>query len=175
MPVSVNLSHMFFKQQNLVQIMTQELRRYPDVPASLLGLEILETQALDNLSEVATVIRGCQELGVNFALDDFGTGFSSLTYLKQLPLNVLKVDRSFVINMLEDEDDRSILEGILALCQAFNIDAIAEGVETLQHGAELKAMGYQCAQGYGIARPMPADEVPDWIAGWAMPKPWMDD
>lgn len=173
-PVSINLSHMFFKQRNLVQLLTQELERYPDVAPSLLGLEILETQALDNLTEVAAVLLECQKLGVYFSLDDFGTGFSSLTYLKQLPINLLKVDRSFVINMLEDEEDRSILEGILALCHAFNIKAIAEGVETLEHGAELKKMGYHFAQGYGISRPMPAHDVKSWNSQWSAPQQWRD-
>ncbi|WP_375750175.1 ABC transporter substrate binding protein [Vibrio sp. HN007] len=171
-PVSINVSHIYFNQQNLVSVLTQELDEYPEVPASLLELEILETQALENLTAVATVIRECQKLGVAFALDDFGTGFSSLTYLKQLPINMLKVDRSFVIDMLEDEEDRSILEGILALCQAFDINAIAEGLESIEHGIELKQMGYRYAQGYGIAKPMPASEVKQWIENWSAPAEW---
>ncbi|MDG3088316.1 EAL domain-containing protein [Vibrio hannami] len=171
-PVSINISHIYFNQQNLAQVLKQELAEYPDVSPSLLELEILETQALENLGAVATVILECQELGISFALDDFGTGFSSLTYLKQLPINMLKVDRSFVIDMLEDEEDRSILEGILALSQAFNIKPIAEGLETVEHGIELKKMGYRYAQGYGIAKPMAAHEVPLWINGWSVPKEW---
>ena len=121
---------------------------------------------------VARKIRECQRLGVRFALDDFGTGFSSLTYLKQLPINILKVDSSFVIDMLDDEEDRMILQGILALCEAFNIKVIAEGLETIQHGIELKNMGYRYAQGYGIAKPMPAEEIIDWINSWQAPREW---
>lgn len=171
-PVSVNVSYLYFKNKNLAAELQQMLNKYPQLPASLLELEVLETQALENLEEAATVMRECQQLGVNFALDDFGTGFSSLTYLKQLPINILKVDRSFVINMLEDEEDRNILQGILALCQAFNIKAIAEGLETKEHGVQLKAMGYRYAQGYGIAKPMPAEEIVEWFNSWKPPKEW---
>ena len=141
MPVSVNLSHMFFRQKCQTQFLKEELQKYPDIFARMLSFEILESQALHNVREVASMLTECQKLGVGFALDDFGTGFSSLTYLKQLPIDLLKVDRSFVMNMHEDEEDRSILKGIMALCVAFDINAIAEGVETLRHGAELKRIG----------------------------------
>ncbi len=171
-PVSINASHLYFRQDNLAERMKNELDKYPELNASLLELEIVESQALDNLTGVADKIRECQKLGIHFALDDFGTGFSSLTYLKQLPVNVLKVDNSFVIDMLDDDEDRMILQGILALCQAFNIKVIAEGMETNEHGVQLKNMGYRYAQGYGIARPMPAGQIVTWLNNWKAPTEW---
>lgn len=166
LPVSINVSHLYFKQHDLASKVKEQLSHYPELDAALLELEIVESQALENLPQVAATIRKCQKLGVSFALDDFGTGYSSLTYLKQLPVNVLKVDNSFVIDMLSDSEDRMILEGILALCKAFNIKVIAEGMETDEHGRQLKEMGYCYAQGYGIAKPMPADKVINWVSHW---------
>jgi EAL domain-containing protein (putative c-di-GMP-specific phosphodiesterase class I) len=89
-----------------------------------------------------------------FALDDFGTGYSSLTYLKRLHVAVLKIDQSFVRDMLEDPDDLAILQGVIDLSAAFKREVIAEGVETAAHGTALLELGCDHAQGYGIARPM---------------------
>ena len=100
-------------------------------------------------------MQACREMGVGFALDDFGTGYSSLTYLKRLPADLLKIDQSFVRDMLDDLDDLSILEGVLGMSRAFQRQAIAEGVETLAHGEMLLRLGCELAQGYAIARPMP--------------------
>ena len=105
-------------------------------------------------------MRACSAMGVRFALDDFGTGYSSLTYLRHLPARVLKIDQSFVRDMLVDPDDLAIVSGVIGLAANFGRQVIAEGVETRQHGLQLKAMGCEVAQGYGIARPMPADALP---------------
>ena len=111
-------------------------------------------------------------LGVKFALDDFGTGYSSLTYLRCLPASLIKIDKSFVLNMLEDSDDFAIVEGIIALAKSFKRDVIAEGVETIAHGTALLQMGCELAQGYGIAKPMPASEIPAWIRDWKPDAAW---
>jgi EAL domain-containing protein (putative c-di-GMP-specific phosphodiesterase class I) len=95
-------------------------------------------------------------------LDDFGTGYSSLTYLKRLRVDSLKIDQSFVRDMLEDPEDLAILEGIIGLASAFKRQVIAEGVETIEHGTALLQLGCELAQGYGIARPMPPDLIPAW-------------
>jgi len=118
-------------------------------------------------------MNGCKLLGVSFALDDFGVGYSSLTYLRRLPVTVIKVDRSFVRDMLQDSNDLAMVAGIISLGRDFRCKVVAEGVETAEHGLQLLRMGCTVAQGYGIARPMPADQVYDWIrsyqpnAGWA--------
>jgi EAL domain-containing protein (putative c-di-GMP-specific phosphodiesterase class I) len=102
-------------------------------------------------------------MGIAFALDDFGTGYSSLTYLKQLPAETLKIDRSFVHDMLSNRDDLAIVKGVIALAKAFRRKVIAEGVETTEHMDKLKRLGCDSVQGFGIARPMPAADFLPWI------------
>jgi EAL domain-containing protein (putative c-di-GMP-specific phosphodiesterase class I) len=109
-------------------------------------------------------MHACREMDVRFALDDFGTGYSSLTYLKRLPAAVIKIDQSFVRDMLEDPDDLAIVKGVIGLAAAFKREVIAEGVETTAHGERLLALGFELAQGFGIARPMPASDLPAWVA-----------
>jgi EAL domain-containing protein (putative c-di-GMP-specific phosphodiesterase class I) len=109
---------------------------------------------------------------VTFALDDFGTGYSSLTYLKRLAVVQIKIDQSFVHDMLDDADDRAILEGTIGLAHAFQRSVIAEGVETAAHGELLLRLGCFLGQGYGIARPMPAAEVPAWALSWQPDASW---
>jgi EAL domain-containing protein (putative c-di-GMP-specific phosphodiesterase class I) len=104
--------------------------------------------------------------------DDFGTGNSCLTYLKRLPVSHLKIDRSFVRDMLDEPDDLSILEGVICLANAFGLPTIAEGVETVEHGNRLLQLGCELAQGYIIARPMPAAEIPAWVETWVPPASW---
>jgi len=123
---------------------------------------------------VSNVIKACQDIGVKFALDDFGTGYSSLTYLKRLPVSTLKIDQSFVHDMLADPDDLAIVEGVLSLATAFYRQAIAEGVETIEHGSLLLQFGCELAQGYGIARPMPAHKILDWTTTWRPDPTWVD-
>jgi EAL domain-containing protein (putative c-di-GMP-specific phosphodiesterase class I) len=125
-------------------------------------------------AEVAKVIRECKKLGVEFSLDDFGTGYSSLTYLRRLPVKQLKIDQSFVRDMLDDADDLAILKGVIGLARAFNREVIAEGVETLAHGQALLSLGCELAQGYGIARPMPGGDIPDWANAWAQNVDWAE-
>ena len=117
-------------------------------------------------------MRECGELGIDFALDDFGTGYSSLTYLKKLPAKVLKIDQSFIRDLLKDPEDIVISEGVLGMARAFNRQVIAEGVETVQHGAMLLSMGCELGQGYGIARPMPASQLLAWAQQFKTDERW---
>jgi hypothetical protein len=109
---------------------------------------------------------------VQFALDDFGTGYSSLTYLKRLPVTLLKIDQSFVANMLDDADDLAILTSVVGLAGAFRRQVIAEGVESLAHGEMLLQLGCDLAQGNGIAPAMPATDFPGWSAAWRPDASW---
>ncbi len=172
LPVSVNVTAHQLAQQDFVAKLSASLAKYPEVKPCRLELEILETSALEDISEVSAIMHACLEMGVSFALDDFGTGFSSLTYLKRLPADLLKIDQSFVRDMLDDLDDRAIVTGVIGLANAFHRQVIAEGVETIDHGSQLLTMGCVLAQGYGIARPMPAAEMPTWIANWCPDKAW---
>ncbi|MFZ3219526.1 MAG: EAL domain-containing protein, partial [Rhodoferax sp.] len=148
------------------------LGAHPDLPPGSLELEVLETSAMEDIGQVSQVMRTCHAMGVGFALDDFGTGYSSLTYLKNLPAEVLKIDQSFVRDMLRYPDDLAIVQSVIDLARAFGRSVIAEGVETAAHGQRLQAMGCHLAQGYGIARPMPAQDFPEWAARWRTQATW---
>ena len=171
--VSVNISAHHLQQPDFVDRLTTRLAAHPRVPSACLELEVLETTALDELDAVADVIRACAAMDIVFALDDFGTGYSSLTYLKRLPAQVLKIDQSFVRDMLEDPEDRAIVDGVLGLARAFGRQAVAEGAETLAHCQLLLRIGCDLAQGYGIARPMPADKIVTWVASWRPEPDWL--
>jgi EAL domain-containing protein (putative c-di-GMP-specific phosphodiesterase class I) len=170
--VSANVSAMQLQQPDFVEKLKQMLAMQPSLARHQLSLEVLETSALEDIQQVAKVIRECQKMGVNFSLDDFGTGYSSLTYLRRLPVTQLKIDQSFVRDMLDDADDLAILKGVVGLARAFNREVIAEGVETIAHGQALLALGCELAQGYGIARPMPAKEIPVWALSWVRNAEW---
>lgn len=137
-----------------------------------LELEILETSALGDMPSVQKIISDCHAMGVSFSLDDFGTGYSSLTYLKRLSVSTLKIDQSFIRDMLGDAGDLSIVKGVIGLASAFNCTVIAEGVETEAHGQQLLALGCELAQGYAIARPMPAEQVAPWVESWRASAAW---
>lgn len=170
--VSVNIGARQLQRSDFAERLTGLLRRYPTVAPQALELEILETSALEDLAQVFQAILACQALGVRFALDDFGTGYSSLAHLRHLPAEVIKIDQSFVRDMLHDGNDLAIVRGVIGLASAFRREVIAEGVETTAHGVQLLALGCELAQGYGIARPMPAADVPAWVAGWRPDAAW---
>jgi EAL domain-containing protein (putative c-di-GMP-specific phosphodiesterase class I) len=132
----------------------------------MLDLEIAESVAIDHIQRVTEHLAACQALGVRFSLDDFGTGYSSLSYLKRLPTQTIKIDKSFVRDILHDKDDLALTQAVIGLARAFGREVIAEGLETLEHGQLLLRMGCEVAQGYYFAQPMPADEVPAWAAGF---------
>ena len=173
--VSVNISAQHIQRPDFLEKLQHCLAEYPAVSAHQLELEILETAALEDLARVSEVIHTCQKLGSDFALDDFGTGYSSLTYLKHLPVQILKIDQSFVRDMLRDPDDLAIVEGVIALAEAFGRDVIAEGVDSLEAGLLLLQLGCAVAQGYSIARPMPAADLPTWIKDWDTPRAWSEE
>ncbi|MBW9270705.1 MAG: EAL domain-containing protein [Candidatus Thiodiazotropha sp. (ex. Lucinisca nassula)] len=173
MPVSVNIDGMQFAQTDFIDKLTACLARHPLIEPGDLELEVLETSALEDVARVHEIIMRCDELGIKFALDDFGTGYSTLTHLKRLPAQTLKIDKSFVRDMLNDPEDLAILDGVLGLAEAFQRSAIAEGVETIEHGALLLSLGCRLAQGFGIAKPMPAEFLADWTKEWAPDKRWL--
>ena len=173
LPVSINLTGNHLQHPHFTQSLTAALARHPHVLPAHLELEVLETSALEDISLVASVITECAALGVSFALDDFGTGFSTLTFLKRLPAQTLKIDQSFIRDMLLDPEDLAIVKGVLGLASAFKRKVIAEGVETPEHCKLLLAIGCDLAQGYSIARPMPAQQIPAWMAQWRPDPEWL--
>jgi diguanylate cyclase (GGDEF)-like protein/PAS domain S-box-containing protein len=163
LPVSVNVAPRQLQTPDFCEQLARKLAAYPDMPRGILQLEVLESTALDDMKRIGEIIQDCRELGVTVALDDFGTGYSTLTYLKRLPADQLKIDKSFVGDMLADPEARAIVEAVIGLAEAFKRTVIAEGAETPEHCAMLMAMGCHMAQGYGIAKPMPAAEMPSWV------------
>lgn len=162
--LSINVSsHQLLRHDFSTQLM-DSLAKYPELSGADLEIEILESVALDDVPQVAELIRACQGAGIRFSLDDFGTGYSTLTYLKQLSVNTLKIDQSFVRDMERDPNSRAIVQGVIGLASAFKYDVVAEGVETEAQAASLKAMGCAVIQGYLVARPMPAADLPAWIS-----------
>jgi diguanylate cyclase (GGDEF)-like protein/PAS domain S-box-containing protein len=173
-PVSVNVAAHHLQQPHFVDNLRSLLAAHPNIRPAWLELEVLESSALHDVAEVSHVLAACREIGVSVALDDFGTGYSSLTYFKRLPVNMLKIDRSFVRDVLDDPEDLSILEGVLGLATAFDRMAIAEGVETIDHGRLLLQLGCIYGQGNGIALPMPGGELPAWSASWIPDPTWIN-
>lgn len=173
MKVSVNVSADHLLQSDFCSHLAQTLARHADTSPSLLELEVLETAAISDMQQAVDIMHGCKNLGVDFSLDDFGTGYSSLTYLRKLPVDTLKIDQSFVRDMLSNPDDMSIVHAVIDLAAAFHRQVIAEGVETFEHCAVLQAMGCRHVQGYGIAKPMPAAQLPAWCASWLESGAWL--
>jgi len=171
--VSVNVAARHLQRDDFVSRLKELLVVHAAAPvAGRLELEVLETAALEDMGRVSRVIEECRDLGIGFAIDDFGTGYSSLTYFKALPADTLKIDQSFIRDMLKDPDDLAIVEGIIGLTEVFRRRVIAEGVETVEHGIALLGLGCDLAQGYGIARPMPAAELAGWVQTWRPDPAW---
>lgn len=169
--VSVNVASRQLQAPGFVEKLKVALHQHPGV-AQRLELEVLETTALEDIVKTSRVIDECRELGVHFSLDDFGTGYSSLTYLKRLPADTIKIDQSFVREILSDHDSLVIVQGVIGLASAFQRRIVAEGVETPEHGRLLLQLECDHAQGYGIARPMPACHVAEWVRQWQPDPVW---
>ncbi|MCX7626975.1 MAG: EAL domain-containing protein, partial [Methylophilaceae bacterium] len=105
----------------------------------------------------------------------FGVGYSSLTYLRRLPVETIKIDQSFVRDMLHDSEDMAVVASVISLSRDFQRKVIAEGVETAEHGVQLLRMGCELAQGYGIAKPMPPEAVPAWVRDYVPDPTWSLD
>ena len=162
--VGVNISARHLQEPDFAQRLAELLARYPEPLATHLELEMLETAAHADIDATSSLLARCRALGVRFALDDFGTGYSTLTYLKRLPVDTLKIDRSFVHHMLDDNQDRAIVEGVIGLARTFGCLVIAEGVESPAQARTLMELGCDFGQGTGIAAPMPASQVSNWVS-----------
>ena len=170
--VSINVSARHLQEPLFAQHLSGLLSRHQAPVAHRLIIEVLETAALADVDYTCALMEECRALGVRFALDDFGTGYSTFTYLKRLPIDMLKIDRSFVINMLGDRQDLAIVEGVIGLSQTFGCTVVAEGVETRAQAQRLIEIGCDVGQGNGIAAAMPAEQVADWVRDYkGMPHP----
>lgn len=164
--VSVNIAAQHLMHESFIGRLQDLLEHHPESSRGALEIEVLETSRIDNMARVEEVIIACRALGVGFSLDDFGTGYSSLTYLRGLSADTLKIDQSFIRNMMNERGDLAIVSGVIGLANAFDRKVVAEGVETLEHAKLLLSLGCHVLQGYGVARPMPPEDVPGWIRAW---------
>lgn len=167
MEISINIAAKHLQSNHFILNLQKALNRHPTLPRGLLQIEVLETAALEDIHRVRQIIESCKAIGVSFALDDFGTGYSTLAYLRNLPADTLKIDQTFVRDMLMDSGDLAIVQGIIALAKTFKRITVAEGVETEMHIDLLRSMGCEYGQGYGIAKPMPAEMFSAWFSTWA--------
>ncbi|WP_168800152.1 GGDEF domain-containing phosphodiesterase [Methylophaga sp. SB9B] len=165
--LSINLTAYHLSTSDFIDWLQQQIKRYPDLDTRRFQIEILESNRLSDLSLISNVVEFCKsEFGITTALDDFGTGYSSLTHIRVLPVDVVKVDQTFVRRMLTEPEDCKIVEGVIALAQSFNIQVIAEGVESIAHGEVLLAMGCNQAQGYALAKPLPGEQIKNFLANY---------
>lgn len=157
LPISVNISVKQFLQADFVTQVQSLIKRYTINPKRL-KLEITESLLLENMIDSITKMNALKEIGVQFSLDDFGTGYSSLQYLKQLPLNQLKIDQSFIRDLANDNNDKTIVRTIIAMAHNMNLNVIAEGVETEDQRQILIDFGCTSYQGYLFSKPLPIEQ-----------------
>lgn len=164
-PVSVNLSAHQLRNRDLVGLI-EGILQSKGVDQKLINLELTETVLLEDLTIAQPLLEELAAFGVGIHIDDFGTGYSSLSYLAKLPVQTLKIDQAFIAQLSESSANNRVVEAIVALGKAMKLDVIAEGVETDQQYAIVRQLGCNLAQGYFIARPMPADQLLKWVDGY---------
>jgi two-component system CheB/CheR fusion protein len=162
--LSVNISAREFRKDNFLQRVKQQLIANPSIKPEQLELELTERLAMGEPEKVIGVLKALRVLGVRLAIDDFGTGYSSLSYLKRYPIQLLKIDQSFVRDIGTDSEDEAICQAVLALAKALNIETIAEGVETKHQACFLSNLGCEMAQGYLYAKPLFEDDLMRFLA-----------
>lgn len=161
--VSINLSAYQLRQPDLVERIASVLDAH-GLPARLLICEITESVAMQDMAATRVVLARLRQLGVRLSIDDFGTGYSSLSVLRHLELQELKIDREFVQDLTETDGARALVQAVVQLAHALGMRVVAEGVETDAQRVALAALGCDELQGYLIARPMPAADLPSWLA-----------
>jgi EAL domain-containing protein (putative c-di-GMP-specific phosphodiesterase class I) len=172
--VSVNIASYHLHSREFINYLREALARHPSIHSKSLQLEILESSALGDLNAIKRTLSTCiDQLGVQVALDDFGTGYSSLTHLRNLPVHTVKIDQSFVRDMLVDKNDYVIIDSVIKLSDAFGHSVVAEGVETTEQGLMLIRMGCQYAQGFCISRPLPVNAFLDWYETYSPNPAWL--
>lgn len=158
MVMSINISAIQYKRKDFVTKLLEILKKY-EVKPNEIELEITESILIEDFAEVKDKLLLLRDYGLKISLDDFGTGFSSLSYLNGLPIDTLKIDKSFIDKVGKDESTRIITESIIAMVNKLGYESVAEGVETEDQFAYLKRIGCDIIQGYLLGKPMPADEI----------------
>lgn len=160
--IAINVSKLQFKQKDYVKTISRILCDTGHDP-KLLEIEITESIIMDDFNATIRLLNEISDLGIRIAIDDFGIGYSSLGYLKNMPVDILKIDQSFVKNITVDENSRAICNAIISMANSLNIDVIAEGVETVEQLTLLKELNCKKVQGYYISRPVPANDFENML------------
>ena len=155
--ISINVSPKQFKEQDLVSVFKQAMAEH-NVEASSLSIEITERTLIDNVGEVEATLNKLRDMGMTILLDDFGTGYASLAYLKEFPVDVVKIDREFIVGIPDNKDDSAIVDAIAGLTRGLKLILLAEGVENERQLDVLKGLGCQYGQGYYWSKALPGDE-----------------
>jgi EAL domain-containing protein (putative c-di-GMP-specific phosphodiesterase class I) len=172
--VAVNLSARQFSKTSLVDDISQILQQ-TGLPADALELEITESMVVDDSAAAVKVMERLRALGVEISIDDFGTGYSNLQYLKNFPLNSLKIDRSFIRGLTEDREDAAIIKAIILMARGLGLNVVAEGIETQQQLDFLLEHHCPMGQGYLFREPLAADQFIDWIDNADLESDLFDD
>ncbi|MBL1378157.1 putative bifunctional diguanylate cyclase/phosphodiesterase [Zobellella iuensis] len=163
MPVAVNIAARQLTQDDFAEQVLARLRQHR-LPPQRLALELTESSLMQEPTRAAGILRRLRQAQLSIAIDDFGTGYSSLSYLKRFPVDTLKIDRSFITEMEQDADDRSIVDAIIRMAHGLSMTVVAEGVETAEQAALLRQLNCDQIQGYWYARPMPLAQLAAWLA-----------
>ena len=161
-PIAVNLSARQFKQSNFIDSIAEILAE-TGIEPRWIELELTESMLMKDIQQTTGKLQQLKEMGFSISVDDFGTGFSSLNYLRHFPLDVLKIDQSFVRELFDDDAALAIIDSIIALANALGMRTVAEGVETADQRLMLQRHGCNTLQGYLIARPLPEEEFMRWV------------
>jgi len=174
--VAVNISSRQCKQtsQTPIKEVISKALTVNNIAPSCLKVEITESLLMDNSQEMINTLQEIRDLGVSIHMDDFGTGYSSLSYLKHFPIDVLKIDRSFIEGAIDDKTDASLVEAVVLIGHSLSLKLVGEGIETQQHYDYLRSLGCDYGQGYLISKPIIATELitlcqqvdnkPKWLA-----------
>ena len=160
-PVSVNVATRTLLNESFPQEVAGLLAEY-DVDPRLLCIEVTETSVMQDATKSAQTLKALHSLGVRLSIDDYGTGYASMVYLKDLPIDELKIDRSFVMDMMHDRQQLVLTQSVIELGHNLGLSVVAEGVEDLAVGRALRDSGCDVAQGYFYSRPVPPEEILDW-------------
>ena len=166
--INVNLSAKQFLQKDLVHFINNTLKE-TGLDPSLLKLEITESAIMEGGNQTVKLLNDLQKIGIKLAIDDFGTGYSSLSSLQKFPINDLKIDRSFINELGDQEESKEIVRTVIALAHTLSLGLVAEGVETEDQFKILKELQCDCAQGYLFSKPLPVDQVPDFVEQFIHP------
>ncbi len=166
LPISVNISTWHLAQADFADRLAKMLQAHPKLAPNSLEIEISENNILADVQTISAAIQSCRALNVRFALDHFGSGYASMSYLRELACDIIKIDQRYVSDVLTNANSLGVVKGVIGLAAAFEREVVANGVESIEVGRMLLSLGCRDAQGYFIAQPMRAAAFENWFHNW---------